>query len=274
MTSMRNVGRFVAVVAPAALVLGALAGCSSNDDGGESPASTSPTTPTATAAPPTASPTTTSTSSPTTSSSPPPVASGEACSASGDGPPAGAKTATTIDVDGDGKADQQWVSQAGEFGITTASGRTSSVKPTGFSGGAEPTSLVGDVNGKGEVVMLVAASREANLYRWINCSLEPVQNPQGEQYQFDLTGQNGNGVGCVDIDGVGQLVGLKTGEAAGAMRSGQPVTVQRTTISLDGTHASNGKTVSVTLSGTAAKAATDVTCHDRTLQANGLSLAP
>ncbi|PZF10424.1 hypothetical protein DEI98_09225 [Curtobacterium sp. MCLR17_034] len=164
------------------------------------------------------------------------------------------------------------MSQAGEFGITTASGRTASVKPTGFSGGAEPTALVGDVNGKGEVVMLVAGSREANLYRWINCALEPVQNPQGQQYQFDLTGQNGNGVGCVDIDGAGQLVGLKSSKPAGAMSAGETVTVQRTVITLNGTDASNGATSSVKLSGSAAETATDVTCHDRTLQDNGLSI--
>ena len=273
MTSLENIGRIVAVVAPAALMLGALAGCSSDDAGGGNtgPAAATTATPSTTPAvePPPPSP-----SSPAASmSTSPAVAEGEACSASGSGAPAGAKTAATIDVDGDGKADQQWVSTAGAFGITTASGRTASVEPTGLSGGAEPTALVGDVNGKGEVVMLVAGSREASLYRWINCALEPVRNPQGQQYQFDLTGQNGNGVGCVDIDGAGQLVGLKSSKPAGALSSGQSVTVRRTVITLDGTNASSGATTVVNLSGSAAEASADVTCHDRTLKDNGLSIA-
>jgi len=268
---MRNVGRFVAIVAPAALIIGALAGCSSDNASGEN--TTPATTKTASPTPSDATPTPTPTPTPAASSTPPAVASGEACSASGSGVPAGAKSADTIDVDGDGKPDQQWVSQAGEFGITTASGRTSSIKPTGISGGAEPTALVGDVNGKGEVVMLIAGSRQADLYRWINCALEPVQNPQGQQYQFDLTGQNGNGIGCADIGGTGQLVGLKSSEPAGAMSKDQAVTVQRTIITLNGTTAANGETENVRVSGTAAETATDVTCHDRTLHTDGLNFS-
>jgi len=79
-------------------------------------------------------------------STPPATAAGtpQPCSSSDDGIPSGATTATTattIDVDGDLEADQQWVTEDGAFGVTTTSGLTSSVRPTGLAGGAEPSRL-------------------------------------------------------------------------------------------------------------------------------------
>lgn len=58
------------------------------------------------------------------------------CSPSGEGVPSGARTAPTIDVDGDLEIDQQWVTEDGGFGVTTTTGLSSSVHPTGLSGGA------------------------------------------------------------------------------------------------------------------------------------------
>lgn len=217
-----------------------------------------------------------SSSPPTPSSTSTPTALGtpQNCSVSDDeGIPEGAKSALTIDVDGDLEADQQWVTDDGRFGLTTTTGVTSSVQPTNLSGGAEPIALVADVStqGNGPIIMLVAGSRTVDLYRWTGCALEPVTNADGDQYQFDRTGQHGTGVGCTSIDGTPHLVGLLSDRPAGAPSDIDRIAV--TPIEFDGTHAENGRTrMAEPADHTAATRATQVTCDDRTLDNDGLGL--
>ena len=165
------------------------------------------------------------------------------------------------------------MTEDGAFGVTTTTGLTSSIQPAGLSGGAEPTALIADASGQGNgpVIMLIAGSRDVDLYRWTGCRFETVTNPQGNQYQFDLTGQHGTGVGCTSIDGERHLVGLLADRPAGAPEDIDHITV--TPIELDGTGAENGPTtVAEPADNTAATMATQVTCDDRTLQDDGLAV--
>lgn len=218
----------------------------------------------------------TSPSTPASTSTPTALGAAQDCSASDDeGIPEGARSASTIDVDGDLEADRQWVTEDGRFGVTTTTGVTSSVRPTNFSGGAEPTALVADVSsqGNGPVIMLVAGSRTVDLYRWTGCALEPVINADGDQYQFDLTGQHGTGVGCTNIDSTPQLVGLLANRPAGAPSDIDQIAV--TPIKLDGVHAENGRVrMAEPADDTAATRAIQVTCADRTLEDDGLGIVP
>ena len=238
-----------------------LTGCSGT---GESPTAAEPTS-----RPPAASSDSTPTPTPTSAKASKP------CPASDDGVPAGARTASTIDVDGDLEADQQWVTEDGRFGVTTSTGLTSSMRPRNLSGGAEPTALVADVSGQGNgpVVMLVAGSRDVDLYRWTGCAFEAVTNTEGDQYQFDLTGQHGTGVGCTSINGASHLVGLLADRPAGAPSDIDQIAV--TPIELDGTRGENGQTtMAEPADDIAATRATRVTCDDRTLDDDGLGVAP
>lgn len=212
---------------------------------------------------------------PSNTSTPTALGAASDCSVSdNEGIPEGARSASTIDVDGDLEADQQWVTEDGQFGVTTTTGIISS-RPTNFFGGAEPTALVADVSGQGNgsVIMLVAGSRTVDLYRWNGCALEPVTNTDGDQYQFDLTGQHGTGVGCTNIDSTPQLVGLLANRPAGAPSDTDQIAV--TPIKLDGVHAENGRTLKAEpADDTAATRATQVTCADRTLEDDGLGIMP
>jgi hypothetical protein len=98
-----------------------------------------------------------------------------------------------------------------------------------------------------------------------------VQNPQGEQYAFDLgfTGY-GTGVGCTDLDGDGvrDLVGF----LADADGTGYTATA----VVLDGPRARNSD-VSTHVSDAGADAverARSVTCGDLTLADDGVTTGP
>ena len=208
-------------------------------------------------------------------STPTPVDTSQPCPASGDGVPDGARNASTIDVDGDLEADQQWVTEDGRFGVTTTTGLTSSVRPSNLSGGAEPAALVADVSGQGNgpVIMLVAGSHDVDLYRWTGYAFETVTNTNGDQYQFDLTGRHGTGVGCTSINGARHLVGLLADRPAGAPLDIDQIEV--TPIELNGTRGKNGQTtMAEPADDTAATKATQVTCDDRTLDDDGLGVVP
>jgi len=254
MRSTRNIARRGGVAVALSAITVLVAGCSSADSDGVSP------------------PTATASSSLVTdpSSAATPAATPRSCSSSGSSVPSDARTAPTIDVDDDGRADEQWVTPGGEFGITTASGRTASVRPTDFSGGAEPAALVADATGAGDVVMLVSGSREVDLYRWIDCTLAPVTDTHGDPYRFDLTGQNGTGVGCINVDGARHLVGLLASQPAGA--PGDAGSIAVTIIELDGTTATNGPTMTGAPAGDAMDAASRVSCGDRILEDDGISI--
>ena len=190
--------------------------------------------------------------------------------------PPGTNTAQTVDVDGDGRPDTEWIAQGPDaqgrvpFGVRTASGAViSSAIPS--TGSPVPRSVMfADVTGSGEIIALASDGRQVPLFAVSDCQLIAEQNQQGRQYTFDLgfTGY-GTGVGCADADGDGvrELLGLKLNTDAG--------TVERTIIELQGPQARNGATSSVPVtSDQDRQLATSVTCGQLTMAANGVRSNP
>jgi hypothetical protein len=246
--------RLVPVLLAAVVVL---AGCSSGDDDG---------------ADATASTTTAGTT----------AAGGGATTAPGGGCPAtgyaltDVVSAPTLDVDDDGAPDTEWIASqpapdgSVQFGIQTASGDAIAANLQSASPVARSI-LVADVTGSGEIVVLASDGRQVLLYAYSECEIVPVQNPQGEQYAFDLgfTGY-GTGVGCTDLDGDGvrDLVGFRADD------DGTGYTA--TAVVLDGPRASNSDVgTSVSDAGPDEVAtARSVTCGDLTLPDDGVTTAP
>jgi hypothetical protein len=260
-TAGTTVGAMRRPVVRALLGLVLLAGCSSGDGGADASPGTATITHTTTAAP---------------------SATGSAagCPSSGDGVPAGAEQAPTVDVDGDGRPDTEWIAQQPgsdggvTFGVTTASGGTATAVIRSASPVARSV-LVADVTGRGEVVALASDGRQVLLYAVRGCGLVPVLNEQGQQYAFDLgfTGF-GTGVGCADVDGDGvtDLLGLLL-QPPGAQNA--EAVVQQTIVVLDGAVARNGATTASPAGDEARQeAAQSVTCGDRTLDTDGVTSAP
>jgi hypothetical protein len=199
------------------------------------------------------------------------------CPATSSGTPAGAATAPTIDVDGDGRDDTAWlagVASDGErtFGITTASGATFST-PFSSASPVAATAMAFAPDGELPAYALISDGRIGSLWLVADCRITQVTNPQGEQYTFDLGGFTGfgTGVGCIDADGDGRrdLVGLLA-------ESVDPSTthITRTIIELDGARASNGPSDELVAhrpeDDAQAESARSVTCGDRTLDADGV----
>jgi hypothetical protein len=249
------------LIATAALVLAA--GC-----GDDNPTTAAP-TPSASASAASDAPAV----SPTAANDPSPASRG--CPAKGPGVPSDATTSRAVDVDGDGRMDTVWaVGSGGQLlaGITTASGATSRVTK-GFAGGVGPFILAADADERGTIVVLVGNNRGQSLYRWSDCRIQPVLNPDGEQYGFDAGfAGNGTGIGCSRVKGAAHrdLVGLNLeGDASSPTR-----TVKRTQIVLDGLRAHNGLVDRLAVKkGSAAEAsATTVSCGDLTPERGGASI--
>jgi len=201
---------------------------------------------------------------------------GGACAATSSGTPAGAATAPTIDVDGDGRDDTAWLAgPAGaerSFGITTASGATFST-PFSSASPIAASAFAFEPAGELPAYALVSDGRLGSLWLLADCRVTAVTNPQGDPYTFDLGGFTGfgTGVGCVDLDRDGRrdLVGLL------AESADPPTTrIKRTIVKLDGDHASNGTSDELTAHSPADDAeiesARSVTCGDLTLDGNGV----
>jgi hypothetical protein len=198
------------------------------------------------------------------------------CPSVGRGIPQGAQSKPTVDVDGDGRADTEWIGTTLDanggvpFGIRTASGGVFSSTIRSASPAARSV-MFADVTGKGELVALASDGRQVLLYAVSQCQIIAEKNLQGQQYAFDLgfTGF-GTGVGCVDADGNGtrDLVGLKYVQ-------GNPGSIKRTIVTLKGPNARNGATdtVPVTQASMADEAQT-VSCGNLTLAANGVTSGP
>ncbi|MCU1616555.1 MAG: uncharacterized protein JWO98_4095 [Frankiales bacterium] len=200
------------------------------------------------------------------------------CPSVGRALPPGVRSAPTIDVDGDGRPDTQWIATGPaadggvSFGIRTASGAVFSATIRSASPVARSV-MFADVTGHGEVIALASDGRQVLLYAVSDCQLIPEENQQGQQYAFDLgfTGY-GTGVGCVDANGDGarDLVGLKLiPEPQGAG------SIQRTIVVLNGAQARNGASDAVPVTrASLADEARSVSCGDLTLTANGVSSGP
>jgi hypothetical protein len=200
------------------------------------------------------------------------------CPSVGRALPAGVDSKQTIDVDGDGRPDTEWIAATPDssggvpFGVRTASGAVFSATIRSASPVARSV-MFADVTGHGEVIALASDARQVLLYAVSQCQIIPEKNSQGQQYAFDLgfTGF-GTGVGCVDADGDGttDLVGLKLNTEGDG-----PGTITRTIIELDGPNARNGAadTVPVTRASMADEARS-ITCGDLSMTENGVSTGP
>lgn len=179
--------------------------------------------------------------------------------------PSGADVVTVIDVDGDDRPDQAWLSGGASrrFGITTASGATFST-PIESASPIAASAVVERVQADGIPIALVDLGREALVYSLAGCAVTPVQNAQGEPYTFDRGfAGTGTGVGCTADDGSLRLAGLDAvADADGTY------TVTRTFVDLsaEGRDATNGSPEQVATGAAADDAvvttAQEVSCGD------------
>jgi hypothetical protein len=199
------------------------------------------------------------------------------CPPTGDGVPAGADAQPTLDVDGDGQADTEWIDTSSgsdggvTFGVTTASGATATAVIRSASP-IERSVLVADVTGSGELVALASDGRQVLLYALSDCGILPVLDEQGQPYAFDLgfTGA-GTGVGCADADGDGvpDLLGLLLQQPGSEETE---AVVQQTVVELDGNVARNGATTSAAAGDEVRQEeARSVTCGDLNLDTDGVT---
>ncbi|MEN0130212.1 MAG: hypothetical protein AAGC49_12285 [Brevundimonas sp.] len=224
----------VACVAVVAIVVGVILATSSDDE----PATTPTGSPTASApsgsATPSASASATATPTPTSTAL-------AGCPPTDATTPQGADVVETVDVDGDGRADQAWITGGAErtFGVTTASGATFSA-PIDSSSPERAAAVVQLIQKEEIPIALVDTGREALLLSLTDCAVTPVQNAQDQPYTFDRGfADQGTGVGCTDVDGVLRLAGLNAVSAD----DGATFDVTRTFVDLDaeGRHVTNGE---------------------------------
>jgi hypothetical protein len=253
----------------AAFLLLVAAGCGDDDD----TSTGTTTTREATSTPSTSSPSSETTGGSSATSAPSP--SGEGCA--GDGPqvPAGTGVGSgqIVDVDGDGRPDTGWlaVHQDGsrQLGVATAAGGGDAVAIDSASPVAL-TLLVVDADEQPPVELFVSDGRTVELWAFADCRLAPVTNPEDEPYLFDLGFRGtGTGVGCRDVRGGRELVGLNVTDD-----NGTEVDWTRTVIERDGLAASNGLTDDGRFERPADDAAIEllhtVSCDDVTITNDGI----
>lgn len=201
---------------------------------------------------------------PTSSTSARPTTSAGCPATPGVTTPAGADVREVVDVDGDGRPDQAWLTGGEDrrFGITTASGATFSIAIESASP-LPAAAVVGVVQGD-QPIALIDLWREALVYSLDGCAVTAPTNAQGTPYTFDRGfGDVGTGVGCSQDGAVLRLAGLDAVQAADST-----FTVTRTWVDLskDGRKATNGakSTVATGAAGTEAVVTTaqEVTCGD------------
>ncbi|MCG2798772.1 MAG: hypothetical protein L6367_09560 [Cellulomonas sp.] len=189
----------------------------------------------------------------------------------GVGTPSGANVHQVIDVDGDGLADQAWITGGSDrtFGITTASGATFSTAITSASP-VPASAVVGLVQGD-QPIALVDVGREALLFSLDGCQVTAPADAQGTAYTFDrgLAGE-GTGVGCSEDGSTLRLAGLNAVQATDGT-----YTVTRTYVDLssDGRTATNGAKSTVATNAAATEAvvttAQEVSCGDAVAGVDG-----
>ena len=230
--------------------------------------------PTVTGAPPTSTESSTPSASPTATDDPIPTPTGVAtaagCSPNSDTMPAGAVHHQTIDVDADGLADTEWISNSPTllFGVTTASGATfsyplSSAAPTPREG------FIAQLNDH-RIVSLVDDGRAAYAHFFGNCKWVETKTFSGTPYPLDFN----------DFAGVGSGVGCSLGYVVQfqATLSGGTYTVTKTPLNLntDGSKASAGAPVTVVTGAPASdsrvKVAKELSCQAVTASHGGVSV--
>jgi hypothetical protein len=189
-------------VAVATLVL---AGCSASPAGG----ATAP------------APTTTTSAGPTAAAPTSPSAGAEdaGCPANGETVPSDADVATIEDVDGDGRADEEFYTEHGtsangfQYGIRTASGAVITLDddlagPNTHSGWTSVR--------QSAIVTVLDDGRTATLHVFLDCAFVTTKNQDGQPYTFGLNGFSdaGTGVECTDENGGPLLAGVLAAQQA------------------------------------------------------------
>ena len=185
--------------------------------------------------------------------------------------PAGAITRTTIDVDGDGLADTEWVSATPslEFGVTTASGATYS-----FSlDTASPATRVGFIARLNDhrIVALTDDNRSASVHFFVNCGWVTTKDSHGNPFALDYNdfGGTGSGVGC----SLGYVVQYQATNSS----TGWTVTKRPLNLNATGSFASWGSVSTVVANASASDsrviAAQSLTCESVTVANGGVTLS-
>ena len=225
----------IVVVGGAALAL--LAACSTG--GG---AATTPTTPSSSSSTAAASPTVTApTSTAPTSTAPTPMTMTPMSPETPVDAPAGAGTATTVDLDGDGAPDTLWLAQVDgkrELGVVTTSHGATSVEFT--SAAPQSATASAAVLASGAPVVFLDTGRSVQLYdyRVEGSALVPVNGVTGGQYSFSLGFTDyGTGLTCEQ-----QADGLHLFGENATSGTGGTWTVERTEVTVSAEHsvAENG----------------------------------
>ncbi|NAZ75278.1 hypothetical protein GTQ99_07550, partial [Kineococcus sp. T13] len=182
--------------------------------------------------------------------------------------PAGAGSATTVDLDGDGRPDALWLADVGgrrELGVSTTGHGTSSVAFT--SAAPQRASASAAVLASGAPVVLLDTGRSVQLYayRAEGPALVPVRDARGEQYSFSLgSTPYGTGLTCLaQPDGLHLYGEDATSDAAGTSWS---VTRTEVTVSAEHSRADDGASTTVgtglAADDPAVRAARGTTCGD------------
>ena len=234
------------VLALSLLLAGGAAGLTACASGTPGAAATSTAAAPASAPPSAASPSAAAPSTSSPSASAPAAPTAEGCAPNDVPVPAGVTTAEIGDVDGDGRADQEFFVEEGGFayGLRTASGATFLLPdplagPGGHSGWTVPV-------GPGLAATVLDDGRSAALYAFADCAFVTPIGADGEPYRFVLAGfgDAGTGVACTPAgaDGDRSITGLLAEQAADGRYSLTSTTID---LSADGRTATNGAVTSV-----------------------------
>lgn len=231
---MRRSSRIGAVAAVLAAGMAMLAGCSA-----ATPATTTAPTTAVVPTTPAATVTVTATPSPTDTQ----ASGGKGCTNSTP-MPADVDSARIGDIDGDGKPDTEFYSDAptgaGQFGIHTAAGGVYLVND-GLAGPATHSGWTAGLDASPGFVTVLDDDRSANLFVFHDCSWVRTKGVDGKPYVFGLAGfyTAGTGVACNDRNGGVLLEGVLAKKRSNGRFD---ILWTQIDVSADGTLARNGAT--------------------------------
>jgi hypothetical protein len=184
--------------------------------------------------------------------------------------PAGAVSHQTIDVDGDGRLDTEWLSDSPtlEFGVTTASGATYSY-PLTTASPAPREGFIARLNDH-RIVSIVDDNRAAYLHFFVNCAWVETKDSAGNPFPLDFGdfSGTGSGVGC----SLGYVVSFQTTDSS----SSYTVTKTPLNLNVTGSVATLGTPSPVVANASASDprvtAAQEISCETVTVANGGVTL--
>jgi hypothetical protein len=179
-------------------------------------------------------------------------------------------TKATIDVDGDGKADTEWITTTPllEFGVTTASGATYAF-PLPTASPASREGFIARLNYH-RIVAIVDDGRSAYVYFFVNCGWVETKHSNGTQYALDFDDFSGTG------SGVGCILGYVNSYQVTTTGTGDTVTATPLDLNGTGSIASAGATTTVVANASSSdprvKVAQEISCGSVTVASGGVSV--